>query len=141
MAKPKVGSRLNQGKLRWRNFPMFLIKPLVQVAANGEGKYETFNFLKGMYANDLLDCIKRHLEKLESPYEPDLDEESKVNHGAHIAWNALVLAYMLTFRPDLDDRFKGHHNGKKSPSSSTTNRKVQRVTPRSKNTRKSNKRK
>lgn len=108
-----TGDRKNDNKLRWRNFPLFLIEPMVEVGAkaekhkgNPEGKYETFNFLKGLKMNDTLDSLKRHLMKFESPYSSDLDEESQCNHLAHIAWNALVALHMLKTRPDLDDRYK-----------------------------------
>lgn len=96
--------RKNSGKLRWRNFPMFLLRPLMEVAQYGESKYSMFNFLKGGEQNQYLDCIKRHLDKYEDPALPDEDEESKVSHLAHVAWNALVAIYMLKNYPEMDDR-------------------------------------
>lgn len=103
--RTNLGERKNQGKLRWRNVPMFLMEPLIEVGQYGESKYETFNYLKGMTTNDSLDCLKRHLNAFESPYQEDNDPESKVNHLAHVAWNALVALHMLKTRPELDDRF------------------------------------
>jgi hypothetical protein len=44
--------------------------------------------------------------KVESPYHEDADDETKVNHLAHIAWNALVALHNIKTRPDLDDRYK-----------------------------------
>lgn len=108
-----VGDRKNTNKLRWRNFPLFLIEPLIEVACKGEEKYATFNFLKGAYVNDCLDSLKRHLMKLESPYHSDADDESNISHAAHIAWNALVICFMLKHRPDLDDRWKGNDESPK----------------------------
>jgi|SRR5271166_3972253 len=105
--KPLVGERKNQEKLRWRNFPQFLIEPLIEVAHAGEKKYSTFNFLKGQYINDCLDSLKRHMEKFENPFKPDTDEESGLSHAAHMAWNCLVICYVMKYRPDLDDRYKG----------------------------------
>lgn len=111
--KENMGIRLNAGKPRWRNFPLFLFEPVIKVGSfaekrfdNPNGKYETFNFLKGMYVNDCLDSLKRHLMKFESPYESDNDEETQESHLAHIAWNALVALHMLKTRPELDDRYK-----------------------------------
>lgn len=111
--KPTVGTRLNAGKPRWRNFPMFLMEPVIRVGSfaekregNPNGKYETFNYLKGMYVNDCMDSLKRHLMKFESPYHSDVDEETAESHLAHIAWNALVALHMLQTRPELDDRYK-----------------------------------
>lgn len=110
MSKKKkqiLGTRLNDSKLRWRNFPMFLIRPLIEVAHFGETKYETFNFLDGQTVLNCMDSMKRHLDKFEDPSFTDEDDESKVSHLAHIAWNALVALYMMKTRPELDDRFKG----------------------------------
>jgi hypothetical protein len=103
----ELGTRYNKDKLRWRNIPMWLIRPLVEVGQMGEKKYSTFNFLRGLPVNDIFDSLKRHLDKLEDPKQSDCDDESKLNHAYHIAWNALVLGYMLENRPDLDDRWEG----------------------------------
>lgn len=107
------GERKNTGKLRWRNFPLFLLEDLIAVGSHAEkrpdnpnGKYDTYNFLKGMKVDDCLDCAKRHLMKAESPYYDDLDEETKVHHLAHAAWNCLVALHNIKTRPDLDDRYK-----------------------------------
>jgi hypothetical protein len=110
-----LGERKNSGKLRWRNFPLFLIRPLIEVAHFGETKYNTFNFLKGLYVLDSLDSMKRHMDKLEDPQQSDIDSESKCHHLAHIAWNALVALYTIKTRPDLDDRWKPNEeeNGNK----------------------------
>lgn len=102
-----VGTRDNKEKLRWRNFPIFLMRPLIEVGAFGEGKYETFNFLKGLPVLDTLDSMDRHRDKLSDPTLPDYDDESGAHHLAHIAWNALVALHNIQNRPDLDDRFKG----------------------------------
>lgn len=92
---------------------MFLMEPVIRVGSfaekregNPNGKYETFNYLKGMYVNDCMDSLKRHLMKFESPYHPDVDEETMESHLAHVAWNALVALHMLQTRPELDDRYK-----------------------------------
>jgi hypothetical protein len=111
--KKKLGKRFNKNKLRWRNFPLWLIEGLIAVGAEGEKKYGTFNFLKGQYVNDLLDSLKRHLVELEHPNRSDYDKESKQLHSFHIAWNALVLSFILETRPDLDDRWKGRKNENK----------------------------
>ena len=101
-----LAERKNEGKLRWRNFPLFLMRPLAEVAQFGEGKYAMYNFLKGGSQNQYLDCIKRHLDAYEDPKQSDLDPESRISQLGHVAWNALVAIYMLENHPLLDDRFK-----------------------------------
>jgi hypothetical protein len=92
---------------------MFLVRPLIKVGMMGEEKYGTFNFLKGLPVLDTMDSLKRHLDQLEDPNESDLDKESGLNHAYHIAWNALVLGYIIETRPDLDDRYKNPKSKKK----------------------------
>lgn len=108
----KLAERYNEGKLKWHNFPMFLIEPLAKVAHYGSIKYETYNFLKGAPINQYLDSLKRHLTSFESPYESDIDDESKESHLAHIAWNALVALHVLKNKPELDNRYKIDEIGK-----------------------------
>ena len=108
----KVGTRYNDLKRRWRNFPRFLFRPVIDAAQFGETKYTTFNFLKGQTVLNCLDSIDRHLDAFTDPDMPDEDSESKITHLGHVAWNALVAAYMIKTRPDLDDRYKGEHDEK-----------------------------
>ncbi len=94
-------------KLRWRNFPLFLIRGVIEVAQMGEDKYGTYDYLQKEYTiNDHLDSLKRHLMGFENPHESDLDYESKKLQLFHVAWRAIVAAYVYETRPDLDDRFK-----------------------------------
>ena len=105
-----LADRYNNGKLRWRNFPIFLMRPLAQVAQYGEGKYSTFNFLKGGSFNQYYDSAMRHLDSYTDPRQSDLDEESGLSHLKHMAWNLLVAIYMEENHPELDDRFKIEKN-------------------------------
>lgn len=112
--KPKqLGTRYNKGKLRWRNFPMFLMRPLAEVGHaaekhpdNPKGKYETFNFLNGLSVLDNMDAMMRHYDKFIDPSQSDYDEETQLHHLACVAWNALVALYFINTRPELDDRYK-----------------------------------
>lgn len=102
--------RYNKDKRRWRNIPLYLLEPLIQVGEYGEKKYATednsgtLNYLKGLPVTDTLDSIKRHLAAFESPYESDLDKESGLNHILHVAWNCIALYETLIRKPDFDDR-------------------------------------
>jgi len=93
-------------KLRPRNFPTFLLEGLYAVAQAGEEKYGTYDFLNRDYTvNDHLDALKRHLMRYEDPKQSDLDEDSNRSHLYHVAWRALVAAYVAENRPNLDDRY------------------------------------
>lgn len=108
----KKARRYNSNKRRWRNVPLYLFEPIIEVGEYGEKKYETedepgtLNFLKGLPVTDTLDSIKRHLKSFESPHESDLDEESGLNHILHVAWNCIALYETLQRHPELDDRYK-----------------------------------
>ncbi len=100
----KTGYRFNEGKLRWRNFPLFLLRGLIKIGQFGEEKYDTYNFLKGLPVDDTLESLMRHLDSVTDPTQSDYDAESQVHHLHHVAWNALVAAWMIENRPDLDNR-------------------------------------
>lgn len=105
-----TGTRYNQGKLRWRNIPMFMLRGLVDVGQFGEEKYDTYNFLKGLSVSDTLDSGFRHLDAFLDPNQSDYDIESGLPHIDHACWNFIVAAYMVKNRPDLDDRYKGQND-------------------------------
>lgn len=104
------GERKNNGKLRWRNIPLFLFRPIVEVGQFGESKYSTFNFLKGLSVNTYLDSAMRHMDCFLDPTQSDYDEESGLHHLAHASWNLIAALHSVTARPDLDDRYKGQDN-------------------------------
>lgn len=102
----ETGYRFNEGKLRWRNFPMFLMRGLIKVGEAGELKYNTFNFMRGLPVSDTLDSLMRHLDAVTDPLQDDKDSETLQHHLYSVAWNALVAAWMIENRPELDDRLK-----------------------------------
>lgn len=97
--------RYNEGKLQWHQFPMFLFEPVIEDAQIGGKKYGDFNYLKGAPISQYLDCMKRHMNAFESPYEDDMDKEG-FHHLAAVAWNALVAIHVMKHHPDNDDRWK-----------------------------------
>jgi hypothetical protein len=118
-----TGVRDNKGKLRWRNFPLFLVRPLIEVGHFGEKKYAAFNFLKGLPVLDTMDSMMRHIDAYIDPSKPDYDvcpqdkagckpnkdgeclNHSGLHHLALAAWNALVIVYQAKTHPELDNRY------------------------------------
>jgi len=113
MENNNLADRYDGKKLRWRNFPLFLFRPVANVAHFGESKYTTFNFMKGAPINQYIDCLTRHLDAFVDPEQSDIDESGE-NHLAHIAWNALVALWVLSHKPELDDRWKPENIAEKS---------------------------
>lgn len=110
MEEKKTARRYNEGKRRWRNIPLYLFEPVIEVGEKGEIKYETpespgtLNYLNGLSVVATLDSIKRHLKSFESPHESDLDKESGLNHILHVAWNCIAMYETLLRHPEFDDR-------------------------------------
>lgn len=113
MDKKKLGDRFNVGKLRWRNVPLFILRPVAEVGDKAEkregnptGKYPTYNYLKGLPILDTMDSLIRHLDEFMDPDQPDIDPEDGCHVLAKVAWNALVALYHIKTMPELDNRFK-----------------------------------
>lgn len=104
--------RYNKGKRRWRNIPLYLFEPVIEVGEFGEikhtveGEEGTLNYLKGLSVTETLESIIRHVKSFQSPHESDLDKESGLNHILHAAWNCIALYETLQRHPELDDRYK-----------------------------------
>lgn len=110
MSDAKLARRYNSNKRRWRNIPLYLFEPVIEVGEYGEAKYSTeaeegtLNYLNGLPVTDCLDSLIRHLKSFQNPHESDKDVESGKNHILHVAWNAIVIYEMLIRHPELDDR-------------------------------------
>lgn len=98
--------RFNKGKLPWMDYPLFLFRPVIEVAKMGTEKYGQYNFMDGGDQNQYLNSALRHIDSYIDPAQSDNDKESGINHLAHACWNLLMAIYMLKKRPDLDNRPK-----------------------------------
>lgn len=113
--KWEPGKEFKIDRVRWRNFPLWLLEDMMRVASMGEAKYGTYDFLQPnnqLTVNDHLDAAKRHMTEFEHPHRPDKDKESGVNHLYSAAWRMMVAAYIAENYPQKDDRFKGARNEK-----------------------------
>lgn len=105
------GERENEGKLKWSLVHKPSLEPMVQVLEFGSRKYSAHNWKQGLSITEILESLQRHVFAYESG--EDIDPESGLSHIGHIQCNAMFLAYMAKFRPDLDDRYKEKENGNK----------------------------
>lgn len=97
------GIRENSGKLPWHLLPWDALSELARVYQRGSEKYTPRNWEKGLSFEETWDSLQRHAQAWIAGN--DHDEETKLNHMAHVAWNALaLLAFQLRGRTDLDDR-------------------------------------
>lgn len=102
---PKEGLRYNEGKLRYDLLEPSAIKELVKVFTKGAEKYAPHNWEKGMAWSKVLASLKRHIAEFEQG--EDYDNETKLYHMAHAAWNAMALVSYYKLAPQFDDR--QHH--------------------------------
>lgn len=100
----KLGDRFNSGKMQWSLVDFKALEPMVQVLMYGAQKYSPDNWKKGLPINEVIDSLMRHLVAFKDG--EDNDSESGLLHTGHILCNAMFLSYMLTNRPDLDNRTK-----------------------------------
>lgn len=94
--------RYDAGKIRHDLLPPWAINELAKVYTMGAAKYADHNWRKGMKWSRVLGSLKRHLNYIEQGQ--DFDDESKLLHAAHVAWNAITLLEYYKIFPQGDDR-------------------------------------
>ena len=107
MGSEKSGKKndFQDGKLRWDLLPLEEIEDIVKLYTAGSIKYGDNNWqgLENGYQRYKA-AMLRHL--LEYEKGTKIDEETKVNHLAAVAWNAIAMLY-------LDKHGKGKVNDNK----------------------------
>lgn len=101
--------RKNNGKPEMSQLDPRFIMEMAKLLTNMDkcGKYDKYNWTKGMELSKTLDSLERHLYAFKVGINED--DESKFNHLVHVAVNAMFAwnTYKLD-NPELDDRhFKG----------------------------------
>lgn len=102
------GLRFNSGKIRYDLLEPFAIEQLAKVFTKGAEKYAPNNWLKGLPWTDVTASLKRHLAEFEKGI--DIDEETKLLHMAHVAWNALAIVSYYKHCPQFDNRRHNYLN-------------------------------
>ena len=100
-----VGKKDDEGKLRWDLLPLKEIEDIVKIYTFGAEKYgdNTWQNLKGGY-NRYKAAMFRHLMEFEKGNIND--EESGLNHLAHMAWNAIAMLYLSKPKESVGDKIK-----------------------------------
>jgi hypothetical protein len=111
-----LGAKEKNGKLQYDLLPAEALQEIVRVYTKSaqSGKYQEWNWRKGIKYNDLYAAMMRHIQAWRMG--EDLDREDGLHHMAHAAW--YCLAFMsYYFRPlfdnegeakDLDNRYEGY---------------------------------
>lgn len=102
MPNLEAGLRYNKNKLRYDLLDPYAVEQLVKVFTLGATKYAPRNWEKGMSWTSVVASLKRHVAEFEKGN--DFDDESKLYHMAHAAWNAMCLVSYYKMAPTFDDR-------------------------------------
>lgn len=100
--KKEQGLRFNEGKLRYDLLEPYAVEQLVKIFTRGAQKYAPNNWLKGLPWMDVVASLERHLAEFKKGV--DFDEETKLLHMAHVAWNAMAIVSYYKHRPEFDNR-------------------------------------
>ena len=97
------GLRYNSGKLKWSLVDFDCFEDMVNVLEFGAKKYAAWNWKKGLKVTEVIESMQRHTNAILRG--ENIDPESNLPHIGHIQCNTMFLAYMLKFKPEMDDRF------------------------------------
>jgi len=98
----QAGLRFNKGKIRYDLLEPFAVEQLAKIFTKGAEKYAPHNWLKGLPWMSVVASLERHLAEFKKGV--DYDDETKLLHMAHVAWNAMAIVSYYKHRPEFDDR-------------------------------------
>ena len=101
------GLRYNKDKPKMSLIDSYALEELAKVLTAGAVKYAKHNWRKGLSIEECLDSLNRHYLDLNNPDKSDLDPETQINHAFHIMCNAMFIGWLLKYKPECDDRYKG----------------------------------
>ena len=102
--------RHNEHKNQLQYVPVELLEEVGKVFTKAalSGKYEEYNYRKGLPWTEVLASLKRHIISFEKG--KDFDDESGELHMAHAAANAAMLLHYYVHAPHFDDRYVPRKN-------------------------------
>jgi len=99
------GTKDDHGKLPMHLIDRTAMEALASVLAHGRDKYGAENWREGIQYSRLIGATMRHLHALNDC--EDVDPDSGLLHASHAMASLMFLIWMMRFRPDLDDRWRG----------------------------------
>lgn len=97
------GIKYDQEKPPMDLIPYESLEEIAKVLAEGEKKYGTANWARGIEMRRLISAALRHIGQFNSG--EDFDSETDTLHLANAATNLLFAIWMYKNRPDLDNRW------------------------------------
>ena len=102
---PVTGGQKGQKLAQLGAIDPLALQRLAEVAGYGGIKYDRMNYMKGYRWSLSMDALMRHALALWNG--EDIDPESGLPHGAHLAWHGLALVSFMERGLGTDDRYKG----------------------------------
>lgn len=103
-AKIQVGVKHDQDKSRVDLLDPEFLEGIGNVLKHGAEKYAAHNWRNGIAASRLIGAAYRHLGAINKGQ--DIDPESGLPHVYHLSCCVMFLSWMLSHKPEFDDRFK-----------------------------------
>lgn len=103
MEEGKVGKKFDQNKPMMHILHWPALIEIAKVATMGKVKYGENNWLKGLKWSRLASAMQRHFVAFW--LGEDKDNQSKLYHVAHMAWNATALVTCQVLSIGEDDRW------------------------------------
>lgn len=97
------GTKHDQSKAPMDLIPYEALEEIARVLGEGEKKYSTANWAKGIEMRRLIAASLRHIGQFNAGQ--DYDEETNTLHLANAATNLIFAIWMMKHRPDLDNRW------------------------------------
>jgi len=99
------GLKYDEGKLPMHLLDRTALEAVASVLGHGRDKYGAENWREGIQYTRLIGAAMRHLHAVNDC--EDIDQESGLLHAAHAMTSLMFLIWMMRYRPDLDDRWRG----------------------------------
>lgn len=97
------GQKFDQDKPRMDLLDGYAMDELAKVLTFGAKKYAPHNWRKGITFSRLLAASARHLFAIMRG--ENKDEETGLDHAAHLMCCAMFLVWTAKYKPDMDDRY------------------------------------